>query len=111
MAMRPRAERLAECTAALRRAVLGSAAASPVELRRAAFDGVAAEPAASAYVAAVRNHAYRITDADVAALRLSGLSDDAIFEVTVAAALGAAQRCLDTGLAALGLDPQGHAPR
>jgi alkylhydroperoxidase family enzyme len=110
MAMRPRAVRLDQGVARLRRAVLGDGATTPVEMRRAAFAGVVTDPAASDYVDAVRNRAYRITDADVAALRASGLSDDAIFELTVAAALGAAQRCLESGLAALGPDSVADAP-
>jgi hypothetical protein len=38
----------------------------------------------------VRRHAYKVTDADVDALHTAGWSDDAIFELTVATALGAA---------------------
>lgn len=74
-------------------------------MRRAAHDGVAAEPIVAGFVTAVRTHADRISDADVVALQDQGLSDDAIFEVTVAAALGAAQRCLDAGLALLAVAP------
>lgn len=48
---------------------------------------------------------YRVTDADITALRVHGLSDDAIFELTVAAALGEAERRLAAGLALL--DPAG----
>jgi alkylhydroperoxidase family enzyme len=49
----------------------------------------------------VAHHAYRVTDADVAALRQAGHSDDSLFEITVAAAVGAALHRLDRGLAAL----------
>lgn len=55
----------------------------------------------SAYVDKVRQHAYRVTDEDLATLRRSGLSEDMIFEVTVAAALGAGLVRLRVGLAAL----------
>jgi alkylhydroperoxidase family enzyme len=44
---------------------------------------------ATAYLEKVRLHAYRVTDADVAALREAGLSEDEIFEATVAAAVTA----------------------
>lgn len=52
----------------------------------------------AAYVEKVRLHAYRVTDADVAALRAAGWSEDALFEVTVATSLGAAEKRLDIGL-------------
>ena len=52
-------------------------------------------------------HAYTVTDGDIAALQRSGSSDDALFEVTVAAALGAALGRLERGLAALrGEEPE-----
>ncbi len=46
-------------------------------------------------------HAYRITDRDVAELLRSGFSEDAVFEVIVAAAVGAGLARLERGLAAL----------
>jgi alkylhydroperoxidase family enzyme len=53
------------------------------------------------YLAKVRRHAYRVTDADVEALKSQGLSDDEIFEITGSAALGAALHRLDRGMTAL----------
>lgn len=55
----------------------------------------------AAYVDKVARHAYKVTDGDVAELQRAGHSDDALFEITVAAALGAALYRLDKGLAAL----------
>jgi alkylhydroperoxidase family enzyme len=55
-----------------------------------------------AYVEKVARHAYKVTDADVDGLREAGYSEDAIFELTLAAALGAAQARLSAGL-----DPMG----
>jgi alkylhydroperoxidase family enzyme len=49
----------------------------------------------------VARHAYKVTDGDVAALQQAGSSDDAVFEVTVSAALGAALGRLERGMAAL----------
>lgn len=46
-------------------------------------------------------HAYTITDEDVAALKAAGWSEDAIFEISIAAALGAGLARLERGLAAL----------
>jgi alkylhydroperoxidase family enzyme len=54
------------------------------------------------YVEKVRRHAYQVTDADVAALREAGCSEDQIFEATVCTALGAGLGRLETGLALLG---------
>jgi len=96
--------RLAAAARTLRDTVLESGAVTSPELRRAAFDGVSGElgeGSLAAYVVKVRDHAYRVTDADMVALREDGLSDDAIFELTVAAALGAADRRLVAGLALL----------
>jgi len=50
--------------------------------------------------------AYRITDADVAGLKAAGRSEDEIFEVTVAAAVGAALRSLGAGMRAVRGGPQ-----
>jgi alkylhydroperoxidase family enzyme len=71
------------------------------EARREAFDGAPADPMIGRYVDLVRRHAYRITDGDVAALRGAGLGDDAIFELTAAAAMGAGMERLRAGLALL----------
>jgi alkylhydroperoxidase family enzyme len=52
------------------------------------------------YVEKVARHAYKVVDADVERLRAAGYSEDAIFELTLAAALGAMQARLEAGLAA-----------
>lgn len=86
---------------ALRAAILDGPGVLPAEVRRAAAvdDGVP-EPF-TAYVDAIHRHAYRITDATVAGLGEAGADDDAVFEISVAAAYGAARIRLDAGLAAL----------
>ena len=90
-------------------AVLSSPGDTPAALRSAVFErgtrpGMASRelpgPLAS-YVDKVARHAYKVTDEDVAALQRGGNSDDALFEITVAAALGAALVRLDRGMAAL----------
>jgi alkylhydroperoxidase family enzyme len=53
------------------------------------------------YADKVALHAYRVTDADIEGLLRAGYSEDEIFEVTAAAALGAALERLELGLAAL----------
>jgi alkylhydroperoxidase family enzyme len=53
------------------------------------------------YVDKVAKNAYKVVDADLDRLREAGYSEDAIFELTLAAALGAARARLDTGLEAM----------
>lgn len=53
------------------------------------------------YVDKVARYAPDVTDEDIAALKAAGYSEDAIFEVTVAAALGAGFARLEKGLALL----------
>ena len=57
---------------------------------------------AQGYADTVRRHAYRFTDAQVEALRAAGLAEDEIFELTVAAAVGAGLERLDAGMRSLG---------
>jgi alkylhydroperoxidase family enzyme len=95
-------------------AVLDTPGHTPSAFRRAALaratrpggpeEGIPA-PLAD-YVDKVALHAYQVTDDDLAALQRSGSSEDAVFEITVSAALGAALVRLDRGLAAL----RGEAP-
>ena len=58
-------------------------------------------PAAEAYLTKVQLHAYRVTDGDVESLLASGLSEDEIFEATVAAAVAAGLARFDAGLRTL----------
>ncbi len=74
---------------ALRDAAVEAKGALTRREREAILEGATPEGPLGAYVEAVREHAYAITDAQVAALSASGASDDAIFEATVSAALGA----------------------
>ena len=93
--------RYAELVKRFRDAVLtGRARLSPT-VRRIAFDGGDPGAETAAFLAKVRQHAYRVTDADIAALRAAGWNDETIYELTVAAAVGEGQRRLDLGLAAL----------
>lgn len=58
------------------------------------------------YIKKVALHAYKTTDEDIDALRNAGYSEDAIFEITLSAALGAGMARLERGLAALKDDNQ-----
>ena len=70
-------------------------------LREAARPGRAATPAAGAYLDKVRRAAYTVTDRDVEDLRAQGLSEDEIFEQTVAVAVAAGLERLDAALRVL----------
>lgn len=72
-------------------------------VRAAAFRGEAVPEAAAVYVDKVRRHAYKVSDGDVEALRAAGWTEDAIFELTVATALGAALSRLDRARRAMGV--------
>ena len=90
MPTRSRSMSAAELIEALRGAVIDGPGTTAPAVRRAAFSGGDVPAVATDYVEKVRHHAYKVTDSDVEALRSAGWSDDAIFEVTVATALGAA---------------------
>jgi alkylhydroperoxidase family enzyme len=57
------------------------------ELRAVVAATGAAPPAMETYLEKVRTRAYTITDAEVEALKDAGISEDEIFEQTVAAAI------------------------
>jgi alkylhydroperoxidase family enzyme len=98
----------------LQAAVLG-AGHSSVAVRQAAMararqvsgraDGAelasALDPGLERWAEKVARHAYTTTDAEVAALLAAGYTEDQIFEITVAAALGAAQARAEFALEAL----------
>jgi hypothetical protein len=69
--------------------------------RRAAFANAGLAEPLGTLVGKVAEHAYKVTDDDIAAARASGLSEDEIFEVVVCAAIGQATRQYDAALAAL----------
>jgi alkylhydroperoxidase family enzyme len=71
------------------------------DLRTAAEPDRPVPPVAEDYVETVRRNAYRVTDAQVEALRDAGLSEDEVFELTVSAAVGAGLTRLDAGLRAM----------
>ena len=71
-------------------------------LRANVANTVAPPPELAAYLEQVRTRAYSITDADVEQLKAAGLSEDVIFEQTVAAAISEGLRRLDAASAVLG---------
>lgn len=88
----------------LRRSVLEAPAATPASLRAAAATGDGlGEPWAS-YTARVRDASHEITDDDIARLA-AGHSETEIYELTVAAAVGAALATYDAGHRTLAATP------
>ncbi|WAS90957.1 hypothetical protein [Nannocystis punicea] len=95
------ADRFSALRAAVQQAILDRDGATERETRRRAYDGEGTPGAIAEYVATVRRNAYRVDDDMVAAVRQAGLGDDAIFELTVATAVGEAMRQFDAAMAAL----------
>jgi hypothetical protein len=71
------------------------------ELRALAAAAPEAPAAMDAYLAKVRERAYTVVGGDVDALKAAGISEDEIFEQTVAAALREGLRRLDRAEAAI----------
>ena len=92
----------------LRQAVLDAPATTDQALRTAAAAGDALSEPWQSYAAAVRDASYEVTDADIGVLTAAGHTEDEIFEVTVAAAVGAALRCFDAGRHLLGQNGGGR---
>ncbi|MGH3761741.1 hypothetical protein [Actinophytocola sp.] len=85
----------------LRYAVFDSPGTTPTALRAAAgAGGPLAEPWRT-YAATVRDTPDRLADADLERLTAAGHTEDEVFEITVAAAVGASLRGLSAGLSAL----------
>jgi hypothetical protein len=93
---------LAESLAAVRRAALGTPGATAPGLREATFRGDALPQPLGDYIRKVRSDSYRISEDDLTRLAAAGYSEDAIFELTIAGALGAADERMQAGLRALG---------
>jgi len=94
-------DRHAAAVGALRRAVFESRGSTEPAVRNAAGSGGELPEPLGSFAAKVRDQSYRITDTDFAALTTAGLSDDAIFEITIAGAVGAALQRLDAGMRAV----------
>jgi alkylhydroperoxidase family enzyme len=72
------------------------------QLRAVVADMSPAPEAMAPYLAKVREHAYTVTDADVERLEDAGVSEDEIFEQTVATAIAQGLHRLDVAMAVIG---------
>jgi hypothetical protein len=71
------------------------------ELRARAFGNDGLSPPLDALIGKVATRAAEVTEADFAAAKASGFSDDQLFELVVCAAVGRSARLYEAGLAAL----------
>lgn len=94
-------DRFSRLRADVQQAILDADGVTDRATRRRAFEGEGAPGAIAGFIATVQRHAYRVDDDMVAAVRRAGLDDDAIFELTVATAVGEATRQFDAAMAAL----------
>lgn len=79
------------------------------ELRRAAFENAGLREPIQTLIDKVAERSYQVTDADIAAVRAAGLSEDEIFEIVVCAAVGQASRQYQSAFAALADALEGQA--
>jgi hypothetical protein len=85
----------------LRAAALSEKGELSLDLRRAAAQNQGLPASLAPVVDKIARHAYRITDEDILSLKQAGLSEDQIYELVVAAAVGRACVLADSALAAL----------
>ena len=71
------------------------------DLSRSRQETIAIPPELEAYICKVTLYAYKVTDEDIARLKVFGYTEDDLFELTISAALGAGRTRLECGLAAL----------
>jgi alkylhydroperoxidase family enzyme len=90
----------------LRYSVFEAPATTSPELRKAAATGESLAEPWQSYTALVRDRSYRIADTNINWLKAAGHSEDEIFEITVAATVGAALRSFDAGRRAVRVRPR-----
>jgi len=78
----------------------GEGRASP-EQRARAFSNTGLSPPLDGLLGKVATRPAQVTDADFAAARAAGVTEDELFELVICAAVGQSARLYDAGLAAL----------
>jgi hypothetical protein len=86
---------------ALKDRILNGEGTVPRDLRARAFDNAALPPSLDALLGKVATRPTQVTEADFAAAKASGFSEDQLFELVVCAAVGQSTRLYEVGLAAL----------
>jgi hypothetical protein len=81
--------------------VLNGEGRASAEQRARAFGNADIPPALDALIGKVATRPAQVTDADFAAARAAGFSEDELFELVICAAVGQSARLYEAGLAAL----------
>lgn len=81
--------------------VLNGQGRAPADQRASAFGNDGLSPPLDALIGKVAATPVQVTEADFAAAKASGYSEDQLFELVVCAAVGQSARLYDAGLAAL----------
>lgn len=69
--------------------------------RQAAFNNSGLKEPIKTLIDKVTNHAYKVTDNDINAVKNAGITEDEIFELVICAAIGQASRQYTNALSAL----------
>ena len=93
-------EKRAAYQALVDRVLNGEGKASP-ELRARAFGNAGLPPTLQALISKVATRPTEVSDADFAAAKESGFTEDQLFELVTSAAVGQSSRMYEAGLAAL----------
>jgi hypothetical protein len=86
---------------ALQDRILNGEGRSSPEQRARAFGNAGLAPPLDGLLGKVATRPTQVTDADFAAARAAGFSEDELFELVICAAVGQSARLYDAGLAAL----------
>lgn len=81
--------------------VLNGEGGASAEQRARAFGNDGLSPPLDALIGKVTDRPAQVTEADLAAVKASGCTEDQLFELVVCAAVGKATRLYEAGLAAL----------
>ena len=81
--------------------ILNGAGRASAEQRARAFGNAGLSPPLDGLIGKVATRPTQVTDADFAAARAAGCTEDELFELVVCAAVGQSTRLYDAGLAAL----------
>lgn len=90
--------------------VLSAEGKASAEQRARAFGNEGLSPPLDALVDKVVNRPAQVGDADLAAAKAAGYSEDEVFELVVCAAVGQSDRLYEAGLAALAEATMGEGP-
>lgn len=81
--------------------ILYSDGKSTKQQRLSAFENTDLPQPLATLINKVAHHAYRVTDSDINAVKVTGFSEDQLFELIICAAVGQASRQYQKSLAAL----------